>query len=304
MKKITKKNNQPLISVIMPVYNAGDFLVEAIESILNQTYQNFEFIIIDDNSSDDSWQILKKYKKIDQRVKIYKNKNHLGVSNTMKKAIKKAKGTFLARMDADDVSSPQRLEKQLIFLIKNPKNVACGTQCYIVNKNSKIIGEKKFPISFEEIYKYIFIFAPLQQPTLMINRKLLPKDFTYYQDGMNTAEEIELIFKLFQFGKITNLKEKLLYYRLHDKNTSLVDPKKTFLLTLYSRIKAVLFYHYRPTIKGLIYNIIQTFAILFLPKKFIVDLYQIVRKLKYKKTSFKSDYRRTLKLGFLGKLNN
>jgi glycosyltransferase involved in cell wall biosynthesis len=282
-----RKNNIPLISVIMPVYNAGDYLVEAIKSILKQSYKNFEFIVVDDASTDNSWAILKKYKKKDKRIRIYRLKENIGVSQTVKFAIEKARGKFLARMDADDIAHPKRLEKEINYLLKNPQTVAIGSQCQLINKNGKNIGKKIFPTKFEDIYKYIFIFVPVQQPTLMINRTKLPKDFEYYYDSMDTAEEIELLFKLFQYGKVENLNETLHYYRLHGQNTSLINLKKTFLLTLLSRIKAVIKHSYKPTVKGVIFTFIQAVLILILPAKFILKMYWFLRETKYRKIFIK-----------------
>lgn len=283
-----KKNHdnqikQPLVSVVMPVYNASDYLEKAIESILNQTYQKFEFIIVDDASTDNSWKILKKFKKKDKRIKLFRNEKNLGVSQTAKLAIEKSKGSFLARMDADDIAHPKRLEKQIKFLLKNPKTVAVGSQCYLINSEGKKIGQKLFPTKFEDIYKYIFTFIPVQQPTLMINKSKLPKDFEFYHDGMNTAEEVELLFKLFLYGKVENLNEKLHYYRLHDRNTSFQNLKKTFLLTLLSRIKAITKYSYRPPVIGVIATFIQTVLILILPNNFILNIYWFLRKIKHRK---------------------
>jgi glycosyltransferase involved in cell wall biosynthesis len=279
--------SQPLISVVMPVYNAGDFLVEAIESIRNQTYKNFEFIIVDDASIDNSWKILKRFIKKDERIRIFKLEENVGVSQTVKFAIEKTKGSFLARMDADDIAHPKRLEKEVNYLLKNSQTVAVGTQCQLINKDGKTIGKKVFPTKFEDIYKYIFTFIPVQQPTLMINKTKLPKDFEYYYDSMDTAEEVELLFKLFQYGHVENLKERLHSYRLHDKNTSLRNLKKTFFLTLVSRIKAIFKYEYKPTILGIISTIIQSLIILLLPSKIILKIYWMLRELKNKRVIYK-----------------
>jgi len=295
------KNQNPLVSVIMPVYNAGNFLMEAIESILNQTYQNFEFIIVDDASTDNSWKILKNFAKKDKRIRIYRMKENVGVSKTVKFAIEKSKGKFLARMDADDIAHPKRLEKEINYLLKNEKTVAVGTQCWLIDEKGKKIGEKIFPTKFEEIYKYIFIFIPVQQPTLMINRTKLPKDFEYYYDGMNTAEEVELIFKLFQYGKVENLKEKLHYYRIHKNNTSLKNPKKTFFLTLLSRIKAIFTYQYKPSLSGILATILQTMVIFLFPSKIIIKIYSFLRKLKNKK--IKTNIKKNLKFISIKKLS-
>lgn len=294
-----ENNSQPFVSVIMPVYNAGDFLVEAIKSILKQTYKNFEFIIIDDCSTDNSWKILQKFKKKNKKIKIYRLKENVGVSQTVKFAIEKAKGKFLARMDADDIAVTTRLEKEINYLLKNPETVAVGTQCCLINKDGKTIGKKTFPTKFEDIYKYIFTFIPVQQPTLMINKTKLPKDFKYYYDSLDTAEEVELLFKLFQYGKVENLKESLHYYRLHDKNTSLKNLKKTFLLTLISRVKAIFKYEYKPTILGIISTLVQSLIILLMPSKMVLKIYWLLRELKNKKVV----YRKVLKIAPVKKVS-
>ena len=205
MKKQFLHNS--LVSIVMPVYNAGDFLVESIESILNQTYKEYEFIIVDDASTDSSWEMLKRYAKKDPRIKLLRNKTNEGVSITVKRAIKEAQGDFLARMDADDISMPDRIEKQVKYLQDNPDVVALGTQCETIDTEGAITGEKVFPTEFEKIHRYIFTFIPVQQPSLMIARNRLPRNFEFYHDGMNTAEEVELLFKLFQYGKVVNLPE-------------------------------------------------------------------------------------------------
>lgn len=263
----------------MPVYNADQFLSEAVKSILSQTYRNFEFIIVDDASEDSSWQIIQDLSRKYRQIKARRNPQNLGVSETVKKAISLAKGEFLARMDADDISLPGRLEKQVNYLLGHKETVAVGGQCLLIDKNGDIIGEKTFPTLFSDIYKYIFKFIPVQQPTLMIARNRLPEQFEYYRDGMDTAEEVELLFKLFQYGKVENLADTLLMYRLHDKNTSLLNIRKTFLLTLLARVRGVLLYGYRPTLSGTVVTILQTGVALFLPRRLALVLYKRLRKI-------------------------
>jgi len=274
MKKLIKKD---LISVVMPVRNAGAFVVEAVESILNQTYQNFEFIIVDDASTDGTWQILRDLAKKDKRIVLLRNSRNLGVSTTVERAIKRAKGAFIARMDADDVSYPTRLAKEIAYLQMHKELVAVGSQCDVINKNGRIIGVKTFPTDHSEIYKYIFTLVPIQQPTMMIVRSRLPKDFVFYVDGMNTAEEIELIFKLFKFGKLANLDEALLAYRIHDGNISLQDVRKTFFLTLLGRVRGIMYHGYRPSFVGILSTLLETLAIVFLPKPMVLRLYSQVK---------------------------
>lgn len=272
-----KINENPKVSIVLPVYNAGGYLRNCLESLLNQTYQNFELIIVDDHSIDGSYEILKDYEKKYKSIKLFRNNTNKGVSETVKKAISVTEGEYIARMDADDIAFPNRIEKQVDYLQKHPKTVALGGQCLIIDSENKIIGKKVFPTSFEDIYKYIFRFIPVQQPTLMIAKKRLPKNFVYYIDGMNTAEEVELFFKLFAHGKVENLSDPILLYRIHDKNTSLLNVKETFLLTLLARIKAIFKYGYKPSTTGIVYTFLQAFIVLILPKKVILFLYNITR---------------------------
>lgn len=271
------KERTPKISVVLPVYNAAEYLELALNSILTQTYKNFEFIIVDDCSTDGSFKILQEYANKYKKIKLFRNKKNRGVSETVKKAIRQCRGEFIARMDADDVSLPTRLEKQLEYLEQNTETVALGGQCLIIDSENRITGNKTFPNSFEDIYKYIFHFIPVQQPTLMIARNRLPKRFVYYVDGMNTAEEVELFFKLFNYGKVENLPDTVLLYRIHDKNTSMKNVKETFLLTLVARIKAIFRYNYKPTKIGVLYTLIQALVVLLLPQKLIVSLYRFTR---------------------------
>lgn len=279
--KYTNKigKNKPLVSIVMPVYNAEPFIEYSVESILRQSYQNFEFIIVDDASTDGTFKILQKYALQDSRIKLLRNQKNRGISETVKKAIDIARGEYIARMDADDISFPQRISKQVEYLEKNPKTVAVGAQCVIINKDGFIIGRKTFPTKFEDIYRYIFHFVPVQQPTLMVATKRLPENFEYYRKGLNTAEEIELIFKLFMHGKVENLSEKLLMYRIHDHNTSLQNIKKTFLSTLISRVQAIHYYDYKPTKLGILSTVIQTVLVSILPEKTIFPLYALSRKI-------------------------
>lgn len=279
MNKIMKKNlsKNPKVSIVLPVFNAGIYLKDCLESLLNQTYKDFELIIVDDCSTDNSYQILKQYSLKYRKIRLFRNNKNKGVSETVKKAISFSRGDYLARMDADDISLPTRIEKQLNYLENNPGTVAVGGQCFMIDASNKIIGKKIFPTSFEAIYKYIFRFIPIQQPTLMIAKKRLPERFKYYQDGMNTAEEVELFFKLFNYGRVENIDEFVLMYRIHDKNTSLINVKETFLLTLLARIEAVFKYNYKPDPIGIIYTVIQALVVLLLPQKIIIFLYKLIR---------------------------
>jgi glycosyltransferase involved in cell wall biosynthesis len=212
----------------MPVFNASAYVSQAIESILSQTYKNFEFIIIDDCSTDNTYNILKSYARKDSRIRLYKNKINLGVSTTSNIAISLARCKYLARIDADDISLPTRFEKQLKFLKENKTTIAVGGQCIVIDSDNKIIGYKKFPTNSDKLADMLFWAIPLQQPSMMINRSLLPKNFTWYIKNQTSAEEVNLMFHLLKFGQLANLPDYLIYYRILSTSLSHINPKIHF----------------------------------------------------------------------------
>lgn len=273
---IRTKKNKKLVTVYMPVFNASKYLSQAIESILNQTYSNFEFIIIDDASTDNSWKIIRSYAKKDKRIIAIKNKINLGVSLTSNIAISQAKGKYLARMDADDISLFDRLEKQLNYFKNHPETIAIGGQCIVIDGNDHIIGSKNFPIDPNKLKEMIFWAIPMQQPSMMINIQKLPKKFNWYSPSDSSAEEVNLMFKLMLYGQIANLSDNLLFYRNLDTSLSHKNPKETFKLTLNSRFHA-LDLGFRPSAKAIILNICQIIVISLLPGKVINEIWSKIR---------------------------
>lgn len=264
----------------MPVYNAAPYLKDSIESVLNQNYSDFEFIIVDDASTDNSYEILKQYKKKDKRIKLLRNKVNLQQSATVTIALDKAKGDFIARMDADDISHPNRLGRQLDYLLDNPKTVAVGSQCTLINQRGKKIGNKNFPISFEDVYKYIFEFCPAQQPSMMFAIKRLPHDFSFYNHGMSPVEDVELLFKLFKYGRVENMPEYLLKYRIHGSNSSLKNLRRSFYLTFLSRMRGILLHEYKPSLRGIAVTFIQLAIVMLLPEKVTYSIYKTFKNIK------------------------
>lgn len=253
--------------------------MEAIESILGQTYTNIELIIIDDASTDNSWHIIKAYQKnYPETIRIFRNKKNLKQAATVEHAMRLAKGDFIARMDADDVALPSRLEKQLNYLLEHEDTIALGGQCALIDSEGYIIGEKRFPTDFEAVYRYIFQFIPLQQPTLMIARNRIPSFVQFYNPLLSPVEDVEMLFRLFRFGKVENLPDTLLLYRIHDHNSSRMNLKKSFFLTFVSRVRGVLLYGYKPTLTGIVMTLCQAAVALLLPQKFALFLYAVARK--------------------------
>ncbi len=263
----------------MPVFNAAKFLDQSIQSILNQTFSDFEFIIIDDASTDNSWKIIKSYAKKDSRIIAIKNHINLGVSLTSNIAISKAKGKFLARMDADDISFTDRLEKQIQFLTKNKKVVAVGGQCVVIDEFNNVIGDKNFPTQPKKLKEMIFWAIPMQQPSIMINLGKLPKNFVWYTPNQSSAEEVNLMFRFMLYGQISNLEYNLLFYRHLNGSLSHKNPKDTFKLTLKSRLDAINL-GFKPSLKAVILNLMQIIIIGLIPNNLINEIWYHIRGIK------------------------
>lgn len=280
MRQLT--NHSPLISVILPVHNAQKFLSEALESIRYQTYPHFEVIAIDDASTDNSLKILKNYSKIDPRFKIYHNKTNLKIASTLNFGLQKAKGHFIARMDADDVSMPSRFQKQINFLTKHPGVIVVGGQCLTIDTDSHITGKKLFPVDHIAINELMFTANPLQHPSIMIRRDLLPANFSWYNPKLTPAEDLDLYFRLGKFGLFANLKSTILMYRQHGDSETFRNPKHTFKVTQMVRHLAVAKYGYKPSLKSQVLATIQSIVLSVIPASFVFPLYTFVRGTKIK----------------------
>lgn len=280
-KKMNRsKSAKPLVSVIMPVFNSARFLPEAIESILNQTYQNFEFIIIDDASTDNSLSIIKRYQKqYAHKIKVIELSHNLncGGDACVNEGLKIAKGEYIARMDADDISYPTRLEKQVAYLEEYPRTFLLGSNADVIDKNSKIIGEKLEPTTHEEIYRSYLTFHPLIHPTCMIRRINAGKRFSYAIHYSANNDYYTFFSLLCQGKRFANLPDKLIQYRIHDKNDTFFKMKEKYFNTLKIRLSMVFLYGYQPKLLDILTSIIQTILIVTLPEKILKQIYFIVK---------------------------
>ncbi|MDP2385902.1 MAG: glycosyltransferase [Bacteroidota bacterium] len=211
-----QKEILPLISVILPVYNSEAYIRESIESILNQTYSNFEFLILNDGSKDKSEEIILSYG--DPRIKYYKHPN-CGLAGTLNRGIELSKGDFIARQDQDDISLPQRFEKQLNFLVTNPDVVMVGTRASVFIDGGKVIKYHDHATD-SAVLKFDLMFNnPFVHSSVMFKKSVLEKTGNYTVDR-NFFEDYNLWSKMAWHGKLVNLKDVLVEYRHHEKGMS------------------------------------------------------------------------------------
>ncbi|OOX97253.1 hypothetical protein BOP98_09140, partial [Campylobacter coli] len=211
----------------MPCYNRQEYVVDAIESILNQTYTNFEFIIIDDCSTDNTYEIIKKYAEIDKRIISLQNEENKGHVYTLNRGFGLAMGKYIARMDDDDISLPQRFEKQVEYMEANPNITVLGSFIEVFNERFEECWSWVCEDDPEILSILINFFNPMCHPSVMIRREFLNFYDLKYEEKYRHAEEYFLWTEILKYGgKIANIPEVLLRYRRHSRSITNTFSKK------------------------------------------------------------------------------
>jgi len=217
-----EKKPTPKISVILPVYNGEDYLHESISSILNQSFKDFEFIIINDCSKDTSLKIIKEYKKKDKRITLIENKKNIGSTESINKGIKKSSGKYILCFCADDISHPKRLEKEFNYLERNSHIFLVGTSGIYIDENGKEIRRFRKYNNYKIIAWRLRKSCSILFPSIMFRNEgiLLDKEFS-------PAEDYNLYFELLKKGKnLTNISDFLVKIRVHKGSMSIYNEKK------------------------------------------------------------------------------
>lgn len=215
--------NKPLVSVIIPCYNCEKYVEKAVKSIINQTYKNIEIFVADDGSGDKTLEILTLLAEKDSRINVVKNETNLGIVETLNKLVSISKGKYIARMDADDYSLPNRIEKEVEVLEKNSDIAICSSDAYIINEADKVFDKMIMPHTSAEIEVYKLIGCPFIHPAVIIRTDII-KNFKYDKE-FQCAEDYELWLRILKQYKGVNIAEPLFCYRAlsssisHDSTT-------------------------------------------------------------------------------------
>ncbi|MCX6715656.1 MAG: glycosyltransferase family 2 protein [Candidatus Taylorbacteria bacterium] len=264
------------VSVLMPAYNAEKYIGEAIESILNQTFRDFEFIIIDDCSTDKTWEIIQEYAKKDSRIVASRNDKNLKISAALNKGIDIAHGKYIARMDADDWSYPDRLQKQFDFMQANPDIGVSGGTMEVCDEKLVMKGYRKYKLTDLEIRKKIFRYSPFCHAAVMYRYSIDER----YNSSLDYAEDYDLYFRIgkkFSFG---NLDEILIKVRRIEAGISISQVRIQEKRTIYIRLKAIMEYGYKINKLDFIYLIMQYVSIYIIPSNIKIWLFSYIRDLK------------------------
>ncbi len=208
----------PLVSVIMPSYNAGKFIGEAIDSILQQTYENWELIIIEDCSSDNSLEIIQRYK--DSRIKVFYNRKNRGISETTNKGIQESKGKYIALLDDDDIAEKERLSLQVEYLEQYPEIDILGGRTKVINEQSEIINFLGKPRNNPKYIKAVLLFSCMDfmNSTAMIRRDFIENNNLYYRNGCYGMQDFRFYIESSKVGNISTIENFLLKHRVHAGN--------------------------------------------------------------------------------------
>jgi glycosyltransferase involved in cell wall biosynthesis len=210
----------PIVSVVMPVYNCRAYVAHAVRSILSQTFGNFELILIDDGSTDGSSQILDELARSDHRIILLRHPN-AGMTRAMNEGVERARGEFIARMDADDISLPTRLQKQLAYLQVHPECVAVGSAIVMMDSYGNPLYLSRWPESHEDSDAALLrgeSDGGLAHPTAMIRTTSI-RTIGGYREKYKYAQDKDLWLRLGEIGWLANLAEPLVKYRMHETST-------------------------------------------------------------------------------------
>jgi uncharacterized repeat protein (TIGR01451 family) len=239
-----KKNQQePLVSIVIPTASS-----KTLKSLLVQSYSNLEIIVLNERSCSIK----------DKRIRFLRFSKNTDPFYALNFALKKARGKFLGIMESEDISFPDRIERQVEFLLANPETVLIGGQVFLLKKNGEVFGERGCVTSF--------FHNPVLLSAALINRKLLPKEFVFYSSGSKREGDLELSFRLKQYGRMASLERKVLYHRYPESSFAWKNLKKDFIRTARVRKKAIAELGYQPeflekmtyTIEKLIVNLLPS----------------------------------------------
>jgi glycosyltransferase involved in cell wall biosynthesis len=276
MKQI---KNSPLVSVIMPAYNVQLYVAHAIESILNQSYRNYEFIIVDDASTDETLSIIKDFRKKDKRIVLIRNRINIGVTKSLNKALRLIKGKYVIRMDADDWSYPNRFELQVKLMEDHPEVIVSGSHIEICDQNLNPRYVRRYQLDDTSIRKHLFRYSPFAHPATIWRAIVLKKE--KYNVILTVCQDYELYFRVGAIGKFMNLDKILLKLRMHSQSVSTTENDLQLKNTVLIRLHAVLLLGYNMSKLDKVYNLLQELAIGLIPVKLRFYIFNFLRRFNF-----------------------
>lgn len=265
----------PPISVIIPTYNGAPYLREALESIANQTFRDFEVIIIDDVSTDSTVEIAREYAAKDSRLRVYQNENNLGFAGNRNKAVTLARGQYIAWLDQDDIALPERLELQYKLLESDERLGIVGGAMAVFNEKGQV-RVRHYPAGDKEIRKMIFRFSPVALPACMM-RKSVFLEMGGYSLRWSPAGDLDMTFKIGLTHRLGNVPQVVVRYRSHENSATSRHLRRIERDSIRIRFGYAMSGAYRMTLVDFLYNITHYLSIWIVPPKLKIWLFNKIR---------------------------
>ena len=265
----------PLVSVIIPAYNAEKYLEEAVRSIIEQTYQDIEVLIIDDCSSDQTLALAYNLAAGDSRIRVIENQQNLGIGGNRDKGIDQAKGKYICWQDADDISMPDRIRSQVEYLESRPQVGIVGGFIKFFDKDGDG-STRRYAEDDESLRSDIFRYNPVAQPASMA-RAVCYEKVGGYDPSLKVSEDLEMMFRIGEQFEFANLQQVVIKYRQLPTSLTAANLKKMERITRQIRAKYKNSQSYSFTFGDALYNRLQQLAML-LPPKLVMKLFQLVRR--------------------------
>ena len=268
--------NEPSVSVITLAYNAGCYLEEAIESILVQSFKDFEYIIIDDGSTDNTYDIIERYSHLDSRIMVFQNAVNIGLFRSRNLGVSLSRGQFIAWQDADDISLPHRIEHQYEYLLHHPRVGMVGGFLEFFGEGFRSSIRKYAPDDLT-LRRKLFRYSPVAEPAAMIRKRAL-EDAGKYNTEYPAGADLDMSFRIGINFEFANLQEVVLRYRQTPTSVTFTQlnkmEKSTFKIRqVYSRHNSI----YTVSLIDKIYNWIQILSSYFLPTRIRIATFNFFR---------------------------
>ena len=226
--------NAPLVSIVIPAYNEERYLDATVRSVLDQTFKDFELIIVNDSSTDGTWKKMLDWKKVDKRIVLLNNERNLGIAATLNDGVSSAKGKYIMRIDGGDTAEPTKLEEQIRHLESHKDIAILGTWANVVDEEYKKIGELKLPVAYPDVKKKKYIETVTIHPSVVIRKKVFDEIGMY--DGNYRAEDYDFFMRAMHAGyKIENLPKFL--FNLMERKGGITISKNRIMLKSVLDIK-------------------------------------------------------------------
>lgn len=259
----------------MPAYNAERYIEEAIESILTQTYTYWELLIIDDGSTDATLEIARRYMARDMRIRTDRHHKNMGVSATRNELIADAKGKYVAWMDADDISLPDRIRQQVLYMEVHEHVGICGGYLEFIDDGKKTLSVRRYAQKDAELRAHLFRFSGVSQGAAMVRLDILRRT-RLYDSSLSQAEDLDILFQLAALSKMANLSLPVLRYRWNGTSATYNRLKQNIVATLRVRLRAVRSYGYRMSFLDVMHFVAATFMLM-MPRTIVYVIFNRYR---------------------------